>query len=333
MPNKIASPPRVLLTPRAMRDAISDVLSAPGKRIIAVGFVGADPLEWLPIDCAGIEVLCWDKPGATQPQGIDALIEELHAKIYWSEGAGAVIGSSNLSANGLGDNGLLEAGVRVTDNDGDIVLFLTSLFKRAATHGTDEFNERLAILRIRDTELRQRLADLPWHGASAVRTKRTRTFGGWLAMPAPQRQLWQLGYWTTPKHKLGEKTRQALMARHPDGAYENCRCNDTEDLKSQVATLDFKVVGNGRLSKAHGCAPHWWFPETVVVVPSEKPNPFHWFARKNVPTGSTLPFTLDARFKRALEATMIEYRQSRDTLIGPVGGDFLASLEEHYGPQ
>ena len=333
--------PRVLLTARAMREAIDDILGAPGARIIAVGFVGADPLEWLPPNRKGMEVFCWDKPGATQPKGIDALIEAkirvhfvegLHAKIYWNESAGAVIGSSNLSANGLADNGLREAGVWVADNDHSIAEYLMSLKQSAAMCHTDEFNERLAILRIRDIELRQRLADLPWQGAKIrkIKQKRSRTFGAWLALPEPQRQPWQLGYWTQPQRKLGEATLQALVAQHPDGVCDNCRCSDTDDLFSQVATLDFKVLGNGRLSKARYCMPHWWFPERVIVIPSEKANPFHWFARKNVPTGSALPFILDARFKRALEATMSEYRQSLDMLKGPVRGQFLASLQMNY---
>lgn len=93
-------------------------------------YVGSDPLEYV-ADPAGIEIYCSNNPVGTDPDGVEDLLSHgasvwfvprLHAKVYWSENHGALIGSANLSTNAFGDLGLFEALFRTEDIDIDDVL-------------------------------------------------------------------------------------------------------------------------------------------------------------------------------------------------------------------
>lgn len=90
---------------------------------IAVGFLGKDWREY--IDASALkEIILWpmlpSNPRAIH-EIVDAIgienvhfLDNLHAKIYFSK-HGAILGSFNLSRNGFGDGGLLEAGMTVDD--------------------------------------------------------------------------------------------------------------------------------------------------------------------------------------------------------------------------
>lgn len=112
------------------------------KRIAVVAFVGADAADLLPCP-QGCSVICWPLPGSTNPDGIRSLIkaratvhfcDRLHAKVFWCEGVGAILGSANLSRNALGDGALVEAGVWLSESEFDIERVLTRLNLRAPTH-------------------------------------------------------------------------------------------------------------------------------------------------------------------------------------------------------
>jgi len=119
-----------------MRTAIEHVLAPRrGRRVIAVAFVGADALRFLPSP-EGIEIYCWPKAGGTNPHAIEQLqqagaivyfVERLHMKIYASDGGGTVLGSANLTNNALGESGLLECGVYIDNGVIDISQVLKNL--------------------------------------------------------------------------------------------------------------------------------------------------------------------------------------------------------------
>ena len=82
-----------------------------------VAFVGSGAEQYIPSP-KGIDLICWDKEGCTSPDAIRKLrkrmvnvffAENLHMKVYWAQGRGLVLGSANLSKNGLGDGALFEA--------------------------------------------------------------------------------------------------------------------------------------------------------------------------------------------------------------------------------
>jgi hypothetical protein len=340
-----ATAPRFLLNQIAIGHAVASLMALPGERIIACGFVGATPLAMLPADLTGVDVLCWDKPGATQPQGVAALIGAgaqvwfltgLHAKIYWHAQAGVIMGSSNLSNPGLCDSSQIEACVELVDVDGVIEGQLNEWRGRAVACGTDAFNLRFQKLIDRDIELRQRLVGLPWlkmPGMTSQPKSTKRTFAQWLALDPGFRQPWQLGYWVPHTGRADRYAAAKWKDRYADGNYSNYRRSDTQDLTERVATLDLRIISNGKRSKAAGSRPHWWFPEKRINSREKGSDPYHWFARVNVPLGSPLPFAIDAPFLKAVECALVEFGLDRHGLAGPVGEPFLNLLAAHYAPR
>ena len=120
---------KVLRNSSEIRKAVWQLFSAPKTRRVAlVAYVGAHAQEYLPYP-AGIDLICWDKEGSTDPDAIRTLrslkvnvsfARNLHMKVFWAEGRGVIIGSANLSDNGLSDNGLHEAAVLLPANSVDI---------------------------------------------------------------------------------------------------------------------------------------------------------------------------------------------------------------------
>lgn len=120
---------KVLRNSSEIREAVWQLFSAPKTRRVAlVAYVGTDAQDYLPSP-AGIELICWDKEGSTDPDAIRALrnvkinvsfSKNLHMKVFWAEKRGVIIGSSDLSNNGLSDNGLHEVAVMLPANSVDI---------------------------------------------------------------------------------------------------------------------------------------------------------------------------------------------------------------------
>ncbi len=112
--------------------AIRAVLSG-SRKDIAVAFWGAEPLKRLGIsDASNMRVACDLYSGACNPSAIKDLLDSgasvfdvpgLHAKVYLGTAA-MVVGSANVSANGLGEEGIeildgLEAGIK-SDHAADL---------------------------------------------------------------------------------------------------------------------------------------------------------------------------------------------------------------------
>ena len=111
----------ILQDSKAVREKVKAILAAPGRKVAIVAFVGEDAEIYLGPKKNGIEIYCWPRAGGTNPRAIRNLInkhdckvhfvDRLHMKIFWSQKAGCVIGSANLTNNALGEDGLFEAGV------------------------------------------------------------------------------------------------------------------------------------------------------------------------------------------------------------------------------
>ena len=106
---------RILRSAGAISKKIRDVLHpSNGRRVVLVAFVGADALTLIGGKRAAkaLDLYCWDDPNGTSPQGIRNLfragasirfVSGLHMKLYWSQKAGYVLGSANLSRGALGE--------------------------------------------------------------------------------------------------------------------------------------------------------------------------------------------------------------------------------------
>lgn len=119
-----------------IREQIAKLFSGTGKKWAVVGFVGLKALDHLPADVSDLSVVCWPHAGGTNPDGVRRLIDKgitvyfcdrLHQKIYWRQDIGLIVGSANLSENGLGDAGLHEFGVFCNDDKFDISGVLAKL--------------------------------------------------------------------------------------------------------------------------------------------------------------------------------------------------------------
>ncbi|MGH8191780.1 MAG: phospholipase D family protein [Rhodanobacteraceae bacterium] len=122
---------KILTNSVAIRRALSDL--RPSK--IAVAYVGRDWRNFISEKC--LKEIVLSPTLGSNPKAIEDLfsqlgdehvyfLEELHAKFYIGDRE-ALLGSCNLSANGIGENRLLEAAVTV---DGDGVPLLRKTFDR-----------------------------------------------------------------------------------------------------------------------------------------------------------------------------------------------------------
>lgn len=326
-----------LLSATEMRNAIRKVLrSKNDDRTIAVGFVGADPLEWLPTP-AGITLYCWPRAGGTHPDGIDALlaadvdvrfVDRLHTKIYFGRRTGVVMGSANLSHNALMDGGLIEAGMLLGPGNGEIEKFLLALERVAIGSGDPRYAGIIEKLRVDDMLFRQRN---PQPRGKSTSRKSLRTFGKWLDMP--HREQLQLGWWS--ENRIPPEDATAIYEEKHNGAssYANWRSgSDRTELKPGVATIDCKIRAS-RWGITFSPAPFWWYPEPPIVSADRQWSdaPYQWFAQVNVPPGRAVPFDLtEERFRKALDATVRDYGEAIYELRGPVEGEFMTLLARHY---
>jgi hypothetical protein len=169
---------------------LKQIFSQKGRRVAVAAFVGQDAIELLG-KARGVEVICWPKGGATNPDAVRALMQagakvffsdNLHMKLYWSP-AGCIIGSANLSANALGNGSLKEIGVLLSGEDVDIDSVLRSVTPRRVTRDAlHKLDQEHAIYTARN----------PAKGKGPKKPKGL-TFGDWMQSPYPK--TWKLGWW------------------------------------------------------------------------------------------------------------------------------------------
>lgn len=119
----------MFLNEKQIVESISKLFSNSKKVDCAVAFIGKGALEIIPKNCE-VRIICNLESGATNPNAIKELIErgviikshpDLHAKVYIGDDY-SVVGSANLSANGLGLegselSGWIEAGFKEKDQE------------------------------------------------------------------------------------------------------------------------------------------------------------------------------------------------------------------------
>lgn len=98
------------LQPQAVSDAVRDLLASAKHAKLAVSFWGRSAVTELQLLRSGLQlsVVLNLRSGAVDPAVVDLIGRDkvlahdtLHAKIYWTD-KGAIVGSCNASANGLG---------------------------------------------------------------------------------------------------------------------------------------------------------------------------------------------------------------------------------------
>lgn len=331
---------KLLLGP-SIAEKIKDVLAdASDERVAVVAFVGRNPLRWLPDKPEGTHIYCWPHPGATNPDGIRQLIKagvhvhlvpNMHAKVYWSRTGGAVVGSANLSHNGLGDAGLFEAGVYLAPGIIDIEEVLQSLRPSAISQDTNKqaFDKALAVL---DREHNAYCARNPSTASFATTASRSKpTFGEWLASTG--RKDWQINYWTYEMDRAPNDLNTVVGEGQPEFECENWCAEDIEDrLSCNIPTLEIRLSSK-TFKRWQSTKPKWWMPTTSYTSTDRafKDMPFIWACREKIPAGVEVPFNNEEpAFLRALDRAIEGAGEAFLNAKGPVSRSFVEILAKNY---
>jgi hypothetical protein len=296
----------VLTDSKSIREAIRKLLADPNdERIVAVAYVGADALRFLPT-ASGITLYCWPQAGGTNPIGVEKLLDagvqvhfvkRLHAKVYWSRANGALIGSANLTANALGDRTLQEAAVVVPPGHFDMASFCQAMKVER------NFAARLSRLHEEHVRFLQR------NPPKQPRTSRTTdgpNFLRWLAREG--RADWRLGWYEEDESPPSDSLDEFERAR---GTRKFATClgaRRSDDLRAGLFTLSFRIRESG--GKCKITRYEWWVPELVARTRDKawQDWPCIWFANVRIPDGARPPFNVaDKRFRRAFAHSIQQY--------------------------
>lgn len=290
----------VLTSAEAIRSKVEELLSDPeDMRVVCVAFVGKDGSGLLP-SAVGIKLYCWPRPGGTNPYGVEELlragvnvsfVDRLHCKIYWSKKNGALIGSANLTSNGLLDGGLTEAMVFVPPNTFEIDAFVRTFIE------IPNFERKLKWLHRAHVRFQQR-NEMPRQGPAA----KPMSFDQWIQNRRPDCLL--AGYKVNceaPKDALKQLEQETGSTSH--AAFYACASKSA--LRLGGFTLSFRLRNTPRkLILSDFC---WWAPDTFTQTVAEGWHecPYVFFAKRLKPNNTQPPFDCtEIGFRRALEETV-----------------------------
>jgi hypothetical protein len=306
----------VLSTNSAIRNAIQKMLGATNRRRVVIsGFVGAGAEALIP-NPEGVEVYCWDREGATNPQAVRALLQQrakvffapgLHAKVYWAEGKGCIVGSANLSQNGLGKDGLHEVAVQLPPRRFDLNGFLRRLKLTTVTEPVlNEFEERCRRYRGRNSG-QELLSSRGWAKRAQ---KRTPTFAEWMAME--YRMPWNLEVTDTYFNDREEKeiVRRGVMTDEDVGAGVDYWTGQKGMTTPGRWVLFVEVTRNGRGFEASWCCADERTPSRRLG-PDLQESSAPWFAiqRSETKHFGPVPFNVaEPGFQTALKRFLKAHR-------------------------
>jgi len=181
--------------------------STENRRVAISAFVGDGADALLPRP-RGIHLVCWPKPGGTNPGMLRELWKNgvriefsnrLHMKVYWAENGAAIITSANLSSNALGQQNLKEVGIKIDSDLIDIDKILRSLSARPITKSA-----------LRALEVAHRRY---WkNNRGTVKRDKAITFKDWMGPPAGEE--WKLLAWNE-ESKVSKAVTERLKLEYP----------------------------------------------------------------------------------------------------------------------
>lgn len=286
----------ILSDSKAVRDKVNAIFASNGRKVAIVAFVGEDAEAYLGPKKKGIEIYCWPRAGGTNPRSIRDLINKhgcevhfvnrLHMKIFWSQKAGCVIGSANLTNNALGENGLFEAGV-----------FLPN----SASVKIDGIIKYLPVFEADDDSIdkldREHKAYYAKNGAGKLEQK-MRSFSEWY--DATPHEKWKLGWWSEEADFPKEAE---LMAKEEFGGNLKTFLNAKKRMYVKNDwVLSYKVSENsGRIYRSDI---HWLYVERFIpTTNNELPEwPYAAVQFNGLKHFGQPPFKIDSKFKEAFAA-------------------------------
>lgn len=318
---------RVLYTGQEIRKEVQRIFAKTSERRVAlVAFIGKGALAHLPKP-KGLEVYCWPRAGCTIVSAIESLqergaavhfAERMHAKVYWSSKAGAVIASANLSDNAFGSGNLREAGVALASKYVDIDHLIESI---DATGVTPESLETLR----REEAIEK-----------SVRT------GGGASVNVPSFDRWYDGKGGTPwkwDHYgqtggiVSKRAKEAVKQINPTFVPQDfCYCNKGE-FRAEDWILRVRFTNKGLL-----IAPDWVFVELVVLVSKNDRSydaqyPYQAVQARALRHCPAPPFMIDARFRSAVKQASTEFGSKKteaQVQSKPPTDAFLKRIRTHF---
>lgn len=290
------------------------------ERAVAVAFVGADALSYLP-EPKGLNLFCWPRAGGTNPYAIEQLVRsgvkvrfvpKLHSKIYWSRKGGTLIGSANLSANGLGENGLHESAILIPPGKFDMGEYVRTL----SPLRDEEFGSELARLRKEYEELAHKAPNQLTSGKRIT----PRSYLGWYESPSSIRQQWRLAYWDEEEDHVpsdAEAKYKENTGQKPPRWYMTCE--RSTDLEGYKHTLCFTKRDNA----IEGL--EWFIPQTLIKTSDKRRTryPFVWYGATRE---QNVPFRLDKPFANAFRTCIRDYGFSELLSLKKPSKKFLDNL-------
>lgn len=299
---------RILHNSREIREGVWRLFSAPNvRRVALVAYVGADAKYYLPYP-AGTELICWDKEGSTDPDAIRVLrshgvkvsfSKNLHMKVFWAEGRGVIIGSANLSNNGLSDKGLHEIGVMLPAYSVDISKLKAQVNAKPVTPLSLQNLDR------RTLQYRSRNAGKDAYPKVNGRPKRrvvVANFASWYKTQA--RKFWRIFPYAEYLRGLTVDAKQKLQA----WGYKTCK-DYWMGAKNHVNPHEWLL---GVDTNKNGQGVCWSCADFIVPVRRDDKEFYErrWplFAVQIRPIGKygSPPFKVDAAFIRAVKRLLIE---------------------------
>lgn len=236
------------------RDALTEIralFKTSGVARLAVAFWGSGAIERLGLGRSGLsaQVLCNLDSGACNPTEVRKMRDllgsnlrshpSLHAKVYWTPN-GAVLGSSNASANGLaleGDAacGWAEANVRLSDSS--VLQEIADWFEKQFALGNE----------VSDADLDR--AEQLWRARAKMAPSGRRHTGDLLStfQSAPEHAAWnqiKLAYWRDPLSPADEAWLATQRARSGLSATVSAYARWDKKIGADDWVLDFDLSGS-----------------------------------------------------------------------------------------
>lgn len=312
------------------------------RRVVITAYVGSDPVPLLG-DVNGMEVYCSPSPTGTSADGVWALIAKgakvyfskaLHMKVYSVEGRGALIGSANLSDNGL-RGGLTEVLVAVPAAPIDDLI---SSFKHRAKPAKQA--DILKLQRGNYAAVR-RGRGVGESAADGQKGRRVPTdYPTWYARGAPRGI--KLGWYTDESKKTHKKVRDAAKFAGFDDGVEDFNGSESEAAYVKGDLVLVLRVGDGLLEPLEH-EPDWLYVDGVTELTKQEAkdagmDTFRFIAWQGAAHRLPPPFSVTgSRIQRALQAGWRDFAPGwkkngsiSEKMLASPPEEFFASVMKHY---
>ncbi|MBL6985372.1 MAG: phospholipase D family protein [Candidatus Thioglobus sp.] len=263
----------VLSSSRRIADEISRILGDEGERIITVAYIGDNALDYLPNPDNLVIYCSTDIPG-TNPFSLRELknagvvlceVSNLHSKVYWSASNGVVIGSANLSNNGLSASGNHEVSVSLPSKSFDMKTYVKGLRSTPIDFKRIESLENKYNLYVSKNKIKR---------TGVVRKKNS--YLEWSNTHGPK---WRIYVWTE-EGDIPRDVKSTLNGEHPGSEYYDFM-HTQKDGAYKLGGFVLNVKENWIGDELESVSEYSWFIPEIKIM-SEQRNasefPYYWIS-------------------------------------------------------